>query len=719
MKIGSTIKKLFVLLSFLFMISALTPRSAMATGKTATPGNYQTAASTGIVGTVNKTRLLSLKTAPASIKPESLVISTAPQRTVYFAGQSFQPDDGISLEVIYTDGSSELLIYPECTIAPSGALSVSDKKVTFTYTDENGFSVSADQAITVKEPEKLKSIKASTTQDLTFDLCDGQIDIGYLTVTATYDGGTKAVVNSDDCEISPDRDFFKTDKEITITYEEDGVTATTTLPITVNSTGRKLQGIKITTPPSNTVYSVGQTFDPTGMEITAKFNDGYELLLDDPDKSRYTLTPSGPLNASDKAVTISFNCGDGTTATATQKITVNSSRAVLDGLEITSPPDKTIYGENEDFDYGGLTVAALYSNGTSKTLASKDYTVTPEKDLSLSDEYVTISYSEGDITVTAKQKITVKKSLVPVLEKIEITNAPYTDYIVGSSFDRGGLEVKAFYNDGTTKTITDDDYFFHISPDTDLQLSDTYVTVSYFENEVTASAQLPITVSEAVIPKKIVITNAPHTKYTAGNDFDRGGLKAKITFSDGSTKELSNDDYFFNISPEKNLRSSDKYVVISYFENEVTISVKLPVTVVSRGGRAYGGSASDDKDSSFKSNDSWSNTASGWKYLENGTPVAGTWRFLSYNGLNYWYYFDESGLMKTGWLDLNDRRFYLYPVSDGWMGRMLTGWQQIEGKWYYFETAAGKDQGRMYRSEKTPDGYYVGSDGTWDGRPAV
>lgn len=29
-----------------------------------------------------------------------------------------------------------------------------------------------------------------------------------------------------------------------------------------------------------------------------------------------------------------------------------------------------------------------------------------------------------------------------------------------------------------------------------------------------------------------------------------------------------------------------------------------------------------------------------------------------------------------------------------------------------------RDFGRMYRSERTPDGYYVGPDGTWDGNPA-
>lgn len=130
-------------------------------------------------------------------------------------------------------------------------------------------------------------------------------------------------------------------------------------------------------------------------------------------------------------------------------------------------------------------------------------------------------------------------------------------------------------------------------------------------------------------------------------------------------------------------------------------------------------SGSSDRDSSSPVvRGAWDQDASGWHYRENGTLVSNAWRFLSYNSLNYWYYFGENGIMQTGWLDWKENRYYLYPVSDGWMGRMLTGWQLIDGKWYYFETAAGSTQGRMYRSERTPDGYYAGADGAWDGNPA-
>ncbi len=129
------------------------------------------------------------------------------------------------------------------------------------------------------------------------------------------------------------------------------------------------------------------------------------------------------------------------------------------------------------------------------------------------------------------------------------------------------------------------------------------------------------------------------------------------------------------------------------------------------GSASAAGSSAAAGASSAGGSGSWSFDAAGWHYTENGKMLAGTWRYLGWNGRSYWYYFDENTVMRTGWFDWNGYRFYLYPVSDGWKGRMLTGWQQIDGKWYYFEPDAGKTQGHLYVNTVTPDGYRTGADG--------
>ena len=114
------------------------------------------------------------------------------------------------------------------------------------------------------------------------------------------------------------------------------------------------------------------------------------------------------------------------------------------------------------------------------------------------------------------------------------------------------------------------------------------------------------------------------------------------------------------------------------------------------------------------SNGEWVKDEKGWWYKrQDGSYPKSTWGYEAYNGKSYWYYFLDSGYMATGWIDLNGSKYYLFPGSDGWMGRMLTGWQWIDGYCYYFGTDSGNNEGHLYRNEKTPDGYQVDNEGRW------
>ena len=114
----------------------------------------------------------------------------------------------------------------------------------------------------------------------------------------------------------------------------------------------------------------------------------------------------------------------------------------------------------------------------------------------------------------------------------------------------------------------------------------------------------------------------------------------------------------------------------------------------------------------------WGNNANAdtWTYTKSdGTLAKSEWMSLDYNGLRYWYYFNDDGNMHTNWFDYKGERFYLMPDKDGWRGRMATGWKNIDNKWYYFDIVPGSSQGRLYRSSVTPDGHTVGADGAWNG----
>lgn len=78
-----------------------------------------------------------------------------------------------------------------------------------------------------------------------------------------------------------------------------------------------LKGISVKTPPAKLEYLAGDTFDPTGLVLTANVG-GVPVDV----TTGYTVTPD-PLTADTTAVTISFTAG-GKTVSTTQAVTVKS-----------------------------------------------------------------------------------------------------------------------------------------------------------------------------------------------------------------------------------------------------------------------------------------------------------------------------------------------------------------------------------------------------------
>lgn len=78
-----------------------------------------------------------------------------------------------------------------------------------------------------------------------------------------------------------------------------------------------LKGISVKTPPAKLEYLAGDTFDPTGLVLTANVG-GVPVDV----TTGYTVTPD-PLTADTTAVTISYTL-DGKTATTTQAVTVKA-----------------------------------------------------------------------------------------------------------------------------------------------------------------------------------------------------------------------------------------------------------------------------------------------------------------------------------------------------------------------------------------------------------
>ena len=162
----------------------------------------------------------------------------------------------------------------------------------------------------------------------------------------------------------------------------------------------------------------------------------------------------------------------------------------LTGISILTPPSKTTYTAGETFDPAGMVVQATYSNGA--TLQATGYTYSPSTALTDGTTEVTIVYTEGGVSASAEQTVTV----VHRLESIAVTTQPSkTVYEYGDSFASAGMVVRASYSDGATANVTG----YTCSPATLNTVGTQTVTVSYTERSVTKTTTLSVTVERKSI----------------------------------------------------------------------------------------------------------------------------------------------------------------------------------------------------------------------------
>ncbi|MDR3319246.1 MAG: bacterial Ig-like domain-containing protein, partial [Clostridiales bacterium] len=98
---------------------------------------------------------------------------------------------------------------------------------------------------------------------------------------------------------------------------------------------------------------------------------------------------------------------NGLSVTAVVNISAQAQpgQSALDRIEITTQPAKTAYIAGQTFSADGLSVTAVYADGTSKAVAA--YSVSKTASLAVTDTKITISYTENNITKTADVAITV------------------------------------------------------------------------------------------------------------------------------------------------------------------------------------------------------------------------------------------------------------------------------------------------------------------------
>lgn len=202
--------------------------------------------------------------------------------------------------------------------------------------------------------------------------------------------------------------------------------------VTIEWIAKEIIKIELTSLPTKLKYKNGESFDSSGLVVTATYDDGTVQ-----ETTNYTLSSPDMSTAGIKTITVT--CG---TQTAAFDITV----IAISKIEITTLPTKLEYHKGDALDTTGMVVSTVWTDSSKETLAD-GYTVSELDSTETGEKTITVTYQ----TFTATFNVTV----VADTAGIRISHYPNKVYYkIGETLDTTGLTVAKYRADGTEVEIT-------------------------------------------------------------------------------------------------------------------------------------------------------------------------------------------------------------------------------------------------------------------------
>lgn len=255
---------------------------------------------------------------------------------------------------------------------------------------------------------------------------------------------------------------------------------------------KTLTKIEVTEQPTKKTYWKDETFDATGMKVTATYSDGSTRVLV---ASEYSISPS-VMSKDTTKVTVSYGG-----KTCDVPVTVK----YVTKLEIERIDGRTWYKVGEIVTKDVLKVTATISDGTTEIVT--DYEIAPSAPLK-KDDQLSVTYRGYTRTV------------IDIYELDHITaDTEKETYLIGEEFDKDSMTVTAFYKNGSVEhneNVTD----FSIDLKKSDKAGNCTVTVGYQGKTYT----LTLTIVDPNEITSISTTGPTKTRYFEDEELDTTGL---------------------------------------------------------------------------------------------------------------------------------------------------------------------------------------------------
>ena len=301
-----------------------------------------------------------------------------------------------------------------------------------------GASASAFEVIHEKE-EKSLGISQKPTK-LTYNIGE-TLDLSGMVVSVSVNGAIQTV-DVNQCVVDG---FDSTEAGtcvITVTYETDDAIYKNQFAVKIVD-AKGILAIGISVKPTKLRYALGDELDLTGLVVRARCNDGTTIY---PDIGDLSVSGYDPTALGVQKVMLTYG---GRSNSFSIKVT---EYPIPIGIKLISKPSKLVYSMGEDLDTAGLSVMAVYSDGTTETLGAEDVTVRGYRNYIIGKQSVTVEYR----TVTYSFTVRVDGDFSVYKVTLE-TKPSKLIYSVGEELDLTGLSVKVWYNDDTSVILGPED----------------------------------------------------------------------------------------------------------------------------------------------------------------------------------------------------------------------------------------------------------------------